>query len=46
MVQRQAALSAKKWYIRDNPKATGYTATPGVPPALAPRCPFWLEGTA
>ena len=25
MIQRQQALSAKKWYIRDNPKATGYT---------------------
>ena len=25
MVQRYQALSAKKWYVRDNPKATGYT---------------------
>ncbi len=25
MIQRWQALSAKKWYIRDNPKATGYT---------------------
>ena len=25
MVQRSQALSAKKWYVRDNPKATGYT---------------------
>ena len=25
MVQRAQALSAKKWYVRDNPKATGYT---------------------
>jgi hypothetical protein len=25
MVQRTQALSAKKWYVRDNPKATGYT---------------------
>ncbi len=26
MIQRFQALSAKKWYVRDNPKATGYTA--------------------
>ena len=26
MIQRASALSAKKWYIRDNPEATGYTA--------------------
>ena len=26
MIQRIQALSAKKWYVRDNPKATGYTA--------------------
>lgn len=25
MIQRVQALSAKKWYIRDNPDATGYT---------------------
>ena len=25
MIQRFSALSAKKWYVRDNPKATGYT---------------------
>ena len=25
MVQRSQALSAKKWYVRDNPQATGYT---------------------
>ena len=25
MIQRFNALSAKKWYVRDNPKATGYT---------------------
>ena len=25
MVQRHKALSAKKWYVRDNPEATGYT---------------------
>ena len=25
MVQRIKALSAKKWYVRDMPKATGYT---------------------
>ena len=25
MVQRSEALSAKKWYLRDNPKANGYT---------------------
>ena len=25
MIQRFQALSAKKWYVRDNPKATGYT---------------------
>ena len=25
MVQRSQALSAKKWYVRDNPSATGYT---------------------
>ncbi len=25
MVQRSQALSAKKWYVRDNPKSTGYT---------------------
>ena len=25
MVQRTQALSAKKWYVRDNPKSTGYT---------------------
>ncbi len=25
MVQRSHALSAKKWYVRDNPQATGYT---------------------
>ena len=25
MIQRFQALSAKKWYFRDNPKATGYT---------------------
>ena len=25
MMQRYQALSAKKWYIRDNPDATGYT---------------------
>ena len=25
MVQRTQVLSAKKWYVRDNPKATGYT---------------------
>ena len=25
MIQRFAALSSNKWYIRDNPKATGYT---------------------
>ena len=25
MIQRQQALSAKKWYIRDNPRSTGYT---------------------
>ena len=27
MIQRMQALSAKKWYARDSPKATGYTAT-------------------
>ena len=26
MVQRFHALSAKKWYVRDNPRSTGYTA--------------------
>ncbi len=26
MVQRLHALSAKKWFVRDNPKACGYTA--------------------
>ena len=26
MCQRIKALSAKKWFIRDNPKSTGYTA--------------------
>jgi hypothetical protein len=26
MVTRFKALSAKKWYVRDNPKATGFTA--------------------
>ena len=26
MVQRIQALSAKKWYVRDNPQALGYTA--------------------
>ena len=26
MMQRVQALSAKKWYVRDNPQATGYTA--------------------
>ena len=25
MCQRIKALSAKKWFIRDNPKCTGYT---------------------
>lgn len=25
-LQRMKALSAKKWYVRDNPQATGYTA--------------------
>ena len=25
LIQRLNALSAKKWYIKDNPKATGYT---------------------
>ena len=25
MIQRMQALSAKKWYVRDNPRATGYT---------------------
>ena len=25
MVQRSQGLSAKKWYVRDNPQATGYT---------------------
>jgi len=25
MLQRTQVLSAKKWYVRDNPKATGYT---------------------
>ena len=25
MIQRIQALSAKKWYVRDNPKATGST---------------------
>jgi hypothetical protein len=25
MVQRYQALSAKKWFVRDNPKSTGYT---------------------
>ena len=25
MVQRTQVLSAKKWYVRDNPQATGYT---------------------
>jgi hypothetical protein len=25
MVQRTQVLSARKWYVRDNPKATGYT---------------------
>ena len=25
LVQRAQVLSAKKWYVRDNPKATGYT---------------------
>ena len=25
MLQRQQALSAKKWFVRDNPQATGYT---------------------
>ena len=25
MLQRFHALGAKKWYIRDNPRATGYT---------------------
>ena len=25
MIQRFQVLSARKWYIRDNPKATGYT---------------------
>jgi len=27
MIQRIQALSAKKWYVRDNPQATGYTAS-------------------
>ena len=27
MIQRMQALSANKLYARDNPKATGYTAT-------------------
>jgi len=26
MIQRFQALGAKKWYVRDNPEATGYTA--------------------
>jgi hypothetical protein len=26
MMDRHHALSAKKWYVRDNPEATGYTA--------------------
>ena len=26
MCQRIKALGAKKWYVKDNPKATGYTA--------------------
>ena len=26
LLQRFQALSAKKWYVRDNPQATGYTA--------------------
>ena len=26
MIQRMQALSAKKWFVRDNPQATGYTA--------------------
>ena len=26
MIQRHQALSAKKWYIRDNPSSNGYTA--------------------
>jgi hypothetical protein len=26
MTQRIKALSAKKWFVRDNPKSTGYTA--------------------
>ena len=26
MIQRMQALSAKKWYIRDNPQSNGYTA--------------------
>ena len=25
MIQRTQALSAKKWYVRDNPQAQGYT---------------------
>ena len=25
LIQRLNALSAKKWYVKDNPKATGYT---------------------
>ena len=25
MIQRFQVLGAKKWYVRDNPKATGYT---------------------
>ena len=26
LIQRMKVLSAKKWYVRDNPEATGYTA--------------------
>ena len=26
MLHRMKALSAKKWFVRDNPEATGYTA--------------------
>ena len=26
MCQRIKALGAKKWFVKDNPKATGYTA--------------------
>ena len=26
MIQRWNVLSAKKWFVRDNPQATGYTA--------------------